>query len=205
MNQFSLYKFTSIALITLAILSYFFGFYLDESSTGAGGYTGDFEHIYTNLEFFLKHDLVTSISNPNYHDSRPPTPYILHEALNPFAEDKINFRRSVFFISLLIPILFYFCLKQKFKNEENLLLILISSTIFLSPYFRTTAFWGLQENYGLIFLLLTSFIVSEDNYPVRAFLNILYLIISVFSLICTSDAFTQLSNLHQCSMVHPTG
>ena len=155
MNQFSLYKFTSIALITLAILSYFFGFYLDESSTGAGGYTGDFEHIYANLEFFLKHDLVTSISNPNYHDSRPPTPYILHEALNPFAEDKINFRRSVFFISLLIPILFYFCLKQKFRNEENLLLILLSSTIFLSPYFRTSAFWGIQENYGLIFLLLT--------------------------------------------------
>ena len=128
MHQFSLYKFTSVALITLAILSYFFGFYLDESSTGAGGYTGDFEHIYTNLEFFLKHDLVTSISNPDYHDSRPPTPYILHEALNPFVEDKINFRRSVFFISLLIPILFYFCLKQKFRNEENLLLILLSST-----------------------------------------------------------------------------
>ena len=155
MNQFSVYKFTSVALITLAILSYFFGFYLDESSTGAGGHTGDFEHIYANLEFFLKHDLVTSISNPNYHDSRPPTPYILHEALNPFVEDKINFRRSVFFISLLIPILFYFCLKQKFRNEENLLLILLSSTIFLSPYFRTTAFWGTQENYGLIFLLLT--------------------------------------------------
>ena len=51
--------------------------------------------------------------------------------------------------------MFYFCLKQKFRNEENLLLILLSSTIFLSPYFRTSAFWGIQENYGLIFLLLT--------------------------------------------------
>ena len=75
--------------------------------------------------------------------------------MNPFAEDKVNFRRTVFFISLLVPILFYFCLKQKFKNEGNLLLILISSTVFLSPYFRTSAFWGLQENYGIIFLLLT--------------------------------------------------
>ncbi len=155
MNQFSLYKFISATLIILVILSFFFGFYLDESSFGAGGYNGDFEHIYTNLEFFLKNDLTTSIANPAYHDSRPPTSYILHEALNPFVEDKINFRRSVLFISLLVPILFYFCLKQKFNNVENLLLILLSSTIFLSPYFRTSAFWGLQENYGLIFLLLT--------------------------------------------------
>ena len=54
MNQFSLYKYTSVTLIILAILSFFFGFYLDESSSGAGGYNGDFEHIYTNLEFFFK-------------------------------------------------------------------------------------------------------------------------------------------------------
>ena len=155
MNQFSLNKFISGTLIILAILSFFFGFYLDESSFGAGGYNGDFEHVYTNLEFFLKQDLATSLANPEYHDSRPPTSYILHEALNPFVEDKINFRRSVFFISLLVPILFYFCLKQKFNNKENLLLILLSSVVFLSPYFRTSAFWGLQENYGLIFLLLT--------------------------------------------------
>ena len=166
MNQFSLNKFISGTLIILVILSFFFGFYLDESSFGAGGYNGDFEHIYTNLEFFLKNDLTTSIANPAYHDSRPPTSYILHEALNPFVEDKINFRRSVFFISLLVPILFYFCLKQKFNNKENLLLILLSSVVFLSPYFRTSAFWALQENYGLIFLLLTFLSIrflNEDN------------------------------------------
>ena len=95
MNQFSLNKFISSTLIILVILSFFFGFYLDESSFGAGGYNGDFEHVYTNLEFFLKQDLATSLANPAYHDSRPPTSYILHEALNPFAEEEINYRRSV--------------------------------------------------------------------------------------------------------------
>ena len=113
-------------------IKFFFGFYLDESSFGSGGYDGDFEHIYTNLEFFLKHDLATSLANPDYHDSRPPTSYILHKVLNPFVEDKINFRRSVFFISLLVPILFYLCLKQKFNKEANLLLILLSFSILLS-------------------------------------------------------------------------
>ena len=70
MNQFSLNKFISGTLITLVILSFFFGFYLDESSFGAGGYNGDFEHIYTNLEFFLRNDLTASIANPDYHQSK---------------------------------------------------------------------------------------------------------------------------------------
>ena len=123
MKHYSSYKFISVFLVTFAILSYFFGFYLDENSAGAGGYEGDFQPIYNNLQIFLKHDLVTAIAHPNYFDSRPPTSYILHEALNPFAGEEINYRRSVFFISFLIPILLYFCLKQKFKNDENLLLI----------------------------------------------------------------------------------
>ena len=108
MKNYSLYKFIPVFLIAFAILSYFFGFYLDENSAGAGGYEGDFQHIYNNFQIFLKHDLITSIAHPDYFDSRPPTSYILHEALNPFVEDKINFRRSVFFISLLVPILFFF-------------------------------------------------------------------------------------------------
>ena len=189
MHQFSLNKFISATLVILVITSFFFGFYLDESSFGAAGYDGDFEHIYTNLEFFLKNDLATSLSNPEYHDSRPPTTYILHELLNPFTESKINFRRSVFFISLSVPILFYFCLKQKFNDKENLLLILLSSTIFLSPYFRTSSFWGLQENYGLIFLLLTflsmRFLNEENGYSEKKHIKyIKFLTITFLSSAC---------------------
>ena len=84
MKNYNLYKLTSLVLISLATLSFFLGFYFDENSTGAAGYNGDFEHIYTNLKFFLNHDLITSIKNPEYHDSRPPTSYILQEILNPF-------------------------------------------------------------------------------------------------------------------------
>jgi len=154
-NKNNLYRITTIFLITLVIFSFFLGFYLDENSAGAGGYDGDFQNVYRNLQIFLKYNFSDAVIDPDYLDSRPPTSYILHSVLNPFVEDKINFRRSVFFISLLTPILFFFCLKQKFKNQENLLLILISSTLLLSPYFRTSAYWALGENYGLIILLLT--------------------------------------------------
>ena len=78
MKNYNLYKFTHIILIVLAIASYFFGFYFDENSAGAGGYDGDFQHIYNNLKIFLNNDLATSISHSDYLDSRPPTSYILH-------------------------------------------------------------------------------------------------------------------------------
>ena len=46
---------------------------------------------------------------------------------------------------MALPILFYFTLKQRFQSKDNLLLVLISSIIFLSPYYRTSSYWGLTE------------------------------------------------------------
>lgn len=162
-----LYKKISITLIFFAILSYFFGFYLGENSAGAGGYNGDLDDIWKNLQIFLQNDLITSIKHPDYDDSRTPIAYIIHETFNPFLGDQDSFRTSVVLISLLLPLLFYFTLKQKFQNEQNLLLGLIASIIFISPYFRTSSYWGLQENYGLIFLVLTFlsdiYLNSEKN------------------------------------------
>ena len=158
----------SFLLIFLSISSFFLGYYLDENSAGAGTYLGDFQHIWKNLQLFINNDIFSALNHPDYEDSRTPIAYIFHKLLNPFLYEKIYFRRSVLIISLVMPILFYFCLKRQFPKEENLLLLLISSIIFLSPYFRTTAYWGLGENYGLIFLLLSylslnSFLQSNDK------------------------------------------
>ena len=87
--------------------------------------------------------------------ARTPLVYIFHKLFNPFVGNEIVFKRSVFIMSLMIPVLFYISLKQKFRKEENLLLVLISSIIFLSPYFRTSSYWALEENFGLISLLLS--------------------------------------------------
>ena len=83
-SQNNLYKFTSVFLISLAIFSFFFGFYLDENSAGAGGHAGDFSVIYSNFQIFLKYDLEEAIVHHDYFDSRPPTSYILHKLFNPF-------------------------------------------------------------------------------------------------------------------------
>jgi len=171
----------------LSIFSFFLGFYFDENSAGAGGYNGDFATIWNNQQIFLTHDLVSAISHPDYFDSRAPTAYILHKFLNPFVETQSGYRWTVFIISLILPLLFYLCLKQKFNNQDNLLLILISSIIFLSPYYRTSAYWGLEENYGLItllisFLTLDSFKKNENERGYKLYLNLFSIIF--FSSLC---------------------
>ena len=160
-------KILSLLLISISISSLFLGYYFNENSAGAGSYEGDLGSIWKNLQIFLKNDLLESINHPDYFDSRTPIAYILHEIFNPFVKNIESYRKSVFIISLSLPILFYFSLKKKFKTEDNLLLLLISSLVCLSPYFRTSSYWGLEENFGLIFLLLTFLslnnFLSKDN------------------------------------------
>ena len=162
------YKIFSTILIFLSFFSFLVGFYFDENSAGAGTYKGDFSFIWKNIQLFLTHDLITAIKHQDYFTNRPPLLYILHSLFNPFVDTPEGYRRSVFGISFLVPILFYFCLKQKFKNDDKILLLLISSTICLSPYFRTSAYWGLEENYSFIclllsFLFLNNFLSSSNN------------------------------------------
>ena len=161
------YKLFSIILIFLSVLSFFIGFIYGENSAGAGTFNGDFDILWKNLQTFINNDLsiaigyTTNINAEYYQSSRTPLLYIFHKFFNPFTENKIYFIRSVFIFSFIAPILFYLCLKQKFKGTENLLLVLVSCTIFLSPYFRTSAFWGLEENFGIVFLLLSFFFLNK--------------------------------------------
>ena len=149
------YRFIPTILILLSISSFFIGFIYGENSAGAGSAKGDFPLLWKNLQVFLNNDIITALNFTNdldsgYKSSRTPLLYILHAYLNPFAENKVFFIRSVFIISLTGPVIFYFCLKQKFKRCDNLLLILVSSILFLSPYFRTSSYWGLEENLSII-------------------------------------------------------
>tara|TARA_Y100000590_G_scaffold58909_1_gene62268 strand:+ start:581 stop:1906 length:1326 start_codon:yes stop_codon:yes gene_type:complete len=189
------YKIITLILIFLSFSSFFLGFYFDENSAGAGGLYGDFSLNWANLQIFLNNDLLTAInytdnSDPDnfYNSSRPPLVYVLHKLFNPFLETELSFRRSVFLISLSGPIIFYFCLKQKFKKENNLLLILIASLILLSPYYRTSSYWALDENYSFIsllisFIFLNKFLeTSEENNKYKVYIHLIFL--TFFSSLC---------------------
>ena len=159
------YKYFSFFLIILSISSYFIGFKYSENSAGGG--PADYIHVWSNLQTFLNNSIVDGVhltatyDSETYMSARTPLVYIFHKLFNPFVGNEILFKRSVFFMSLLVPILFYICLKQKFRKEENLLLLLITSVIFLSPYFRTSSYWALEENFGLITLLLSFIFLNK--------------------------------------------
>lgn len=141
----------------LIVLSFFIGFFLGENSAGAGGWNGDFRLIWNNLILFKKNGILGSINNELYSDSRTPFLYIIHYFFNPLLDDQLNFRLSVFSFSILVSLIFFFVLKKKFYYLQNYQLLLLSSLLFLSPYFRTTAYWGLSENYSIFSILLSYF------------------------------------------------
>ena len=47
----------------LTILLFFFGFYLQENSAGAGGLKGDFNHVWNNLSLFKNNNFWTALDS----------------------------------------------------------------------------------------------------------------------------------------------
>ena len=109
---------TLITLILFLIAFFLYGFFSGENSAGGGLLTGDFVSIWGNLQIFLNNDLNTAIMHEKYMDSRSPIAYIVHKFLNPFTEDVLSFRISVFCISLLLPLVFFSQLKKNFLIME---------------------------------------------------------------------------------------
>ena len=140
------------SLSSIILIYFFYGFFTNENTAGAGGYNGDIKLIWQNL-ILLKEGIVVNLNNSNYNDSRPPLSYILHILFNPFIYNVEVFRLSNLLISSSIPFLLFLSIKENYPKLNNGLSLLLSLTVTLSPYFRTTSFWALGENYGIIFLL----------------------------------------------------
>ena len=143
----------------LVILSFFYGFYTGENSAGAGGYSGDFQHVWNNLNIFKKNSFIDSLLITSgkhleytYHSSRPPLLYALNSFLNPYVDEKESYILSIFVFSIFTYLFFLLALKLKYeKILDKSLIFLLSTILLLSPYFRTSAFWGLEENFGIFF------------------------------------------------------
>ena len=73
----------SIFISLIIIFYFFYGFYTNENSAGAGGYDGDFKLIWSNLEL-LRNGILANLDSPLYNDSRTPLSYILHIYLNEY-------------------------------------------------------------------------------------------------------------------------
>ena len=172
-------------LIFIPILSYVLGFYFNENSAGMGSYAGDSDWIRKNIDIFLNNNLKDAILHPEFFGNRSPLIYIINKFINPFYNDFEKYRFIVFSMSILSPIIFYHFLKIKFYSIDKRILFLISSLIYLSPYYRTSGYWGLNENYGILATVLSllffeKFISSKNKSFYLLFLNIFFSSLAVY-------------------------
>ena len=158
-NKFNFY-------ITIAVLFYFsllIGFFFDENSSGG-----------SRLDFFTTWPLITGISK----DFILGIKFIIDSSLIHFPMhyilsgvffkllNNVELLRFIFLnISVLIPLYFYKCLKVKFKNTNAI--IILSTLIFISPYFRSSAIWITTDNTAILFFTISIFfflrIIKENN------------------------------------------
>ena len=109
-------KFIIILLSTLIVISYFFGFYLNEDSAG-GGKIDLYDHEWDNVQLFINNNIFDALTDLRYESSRTPL-YLIINKFNIFASTIEGLRISYFVFSLSIPI--SFCpLPSHFKSKSK--------------------------------------------------------------------------------------
>ena len=156
-------------LALLIITSFILGFFFREDSSGGGQI--DNQSVVDNFLLFKEFSL-NKINWDFYKSTSLPIYYIITKYLIPNNNWILYLSIFTFFISFISIILFYKVLSLKVKNIVfDYRLFLIATIPMLSPFFRTSAFWALEENIGYFFFLLSSlfFVLSKDKKELFSF------------------------------------
>ena len=173
------YKNNGIILFVVAFFTLLVGFFLNEDVSG-GGTSTDF---YVTLSYVtdLKYSLFVS-SEITIH---LPLHYIILSRIDYFINNETILRFIFLLISILVPFLFYLCLKIKFKSISSNDALIISSLIFLFPSFRYSAIWANAHITALIFFLLSSYFFLKikifSNLNINIYLNLFFLSLATYS------------------------
>jgi len=146
-------------VIFLISVSFFLGYFLRENAAGGGP---EFYELSWPIIQSFKEDFLFSIKNyGSFRDYTIPFSHILNAYINPFSNDIENFQLSITIISFAIFLIFALVFKNIFKHINFVDILLASSVILLLPMFRTSAFWGKNENFGWLFFILALYFFSE--------------------------------------------
>ena len=156
-------KIITIIFSLLIINSYFFGFFYQENSIGSGGYKGDLDWMWKNFQIFKNENLLQAIKSNDFFGNRSPLLYIINIYLNPFISDIDNYRFSITIFSLLASYTLFLCIKEKYKNINFEIILFLSLIILLSPFYRTSSFWGMETQYGIISSLISIYFFLKTN------------------------------------------
>ena len=149
-------------VVSLFCVSYVFGFFLRENI--AGGAEKDFENFTWPLIKAFKYNFYNTLLNyGTFGEGSLPLFHIINAYFNPFSNNKFLFQASIALISILNSYIFSIIIKDKYqlKKVDS---YLYSSIFLILPFFRSSAFWGLTENFGWLFLLLS---IKYFNYYLK--------------------------------------
>ena len=146
-------------VIFLISVSFFLGYFLRENAVGGGP---EFYELSWPIIQSFKEDFLFSIKNyASFGDGTIPFSHIINAYLNPFSGVTKNFQLSTTIISFVIFSIFALILKKTFTHVNFIDILLTSSVLLLLPFFRTSAFWGKNENYGWLFCIAALYFFSE--------------------------------------------
>ena len=144
----------SFLFILLILLSYFLGFYVREISNGAGHI--DLEHHIWLVISDLRQDYFETIRNyqkARYAEATFPFFHSFQSFFNPATKNILYCLNNTIFNLLIILIFYYFLKLKKIEFENNFFVILIPFIVLLSPWFRSSSYWGMTENFPFFFLI----------------------------------------------------
>jgi len=173
-------KYSLILFNSLIYLSFLFGFFLKENSAGGGEI--DFDHIYNNIILFKNYEF-SEINWLKYESSSLPIYYLIIKYLGIFNLKYLE----IFNLIISFSVIFFFYkillfLKKKNKlNVQNYILFSISSLLLLSPYFRTSTFWILEENIGYLFMLLSIYFALKSQRKINFISSIFFACLAFYS------------------------
>ena len=167
-------------LILLVYLSIILGFIINEDTLG--GAFADYNTLDHVAFKFYDNFIKTLLNYDDLNHRQSPIFYIFKSFFLDFNE---NFQRLIFLhIFLLIPFIFYKCLKLKFKSINKNNLKLIACLIILFPTFRSYSIWPDPHLMGTLFFLLAIYyylkFLKKNNDLKFAILNTLYLSLSAY-------------------------
>ena len=144
---------------------------------------------YINL---LKQDLSNLISYQLGVDSYAklinfPLHHIIFSQLS-FLKNIHQYLLFFFIFSLFVPFIFYKSLQGRFQNNK-LLLIFLSSLIYLFPAFQYSAIWGNNHITALFFFCLGIYFYNEFKYTNKKKKINLYSAITLFALTCYTKQY----------------
>ncbi len=162
--------------------SLFVGLILGENSSGGA----KIDHSY--LLFFIENFSINFKYGFEKFLNQPaslihsPSFYLISGFLLKVTQNLLIVKIFNIIISCFIPYVFFLILKTKYKTQSDYVFYL-SLLIFLSPYFRSSAIWLLNENLSLLFFSLSILFFNKISDQKDRILN--YYLCFTFLILCS--------------------